>query len=291
MTKCGGTSLISSVRRILNAENLLFCSSFINEVKSNRPFYWEIVNLSSIKCVYGHFLHESMFLRSCYEQSTDNSNIFLPSFTVIREPVSRVLSHLRHITRITAQTYDSLEYINNSKSTICKEIVRCFPSVQEVYPKKELYEQAAIASNLLNTVFSLDNLGAFAKYFEENLNTSFPVDITNVRENVSIQKIDDFDALITKASKILIDSADFKLYNHMSRSHKSDFATESNDLKSYILEKYKSKRLADYKEIVFNFQSKYCINEFKLNHKYSTDLLKDFCEEKIKYSQRLMNAI
>lgn len=153
ITKCAGTSFITTLRRCLQEDEYYFFSSFYANLLASRPLFPLIVNPQRIKLFFGHYLHEE------YLGLFRARKVWL--FTGLRDPVQRAISHYRQVNfvhiragrpPITAEQYLAEKH----RSTICGEILRAFPTISR--DKDEaIWRKALRALSLFDYVYSLEN--------------------------------------------------------------------------------------------------------------------------------------
>lgn len=150
LTKCAGTSLLTSLRRALTEDEIFMASSFYENIIACRPFAWDIDDLSKVRLVFGHYIHEALIAlvrpRDCWD-------FFL--FTGVRNPIERAYSQFRHLERVQGHVPWMDEFIAEYGASMCDEIIRAFPSlVVDDAPK---WESAARILTAFNYIYSTEN--------------------------------------------------------------------------------------------------------------------------------------
>ncbi len=59
LTKCAGTSLITTIRSNIADGTYYFCSSYYENMMDGRLLFDEILAPDKLQFVFGHFVHES----------------------------------------------------------------------------------------------------------------------------------------------------------------------------------------------------------------------------------------
>lgn len=154
VTKCAGTSLMTTVRRELTEDQYYLCSSFHGNLVSGRPLYGDIVQWNRLRFVFGHYVNEDL-LRALGPRR-------LHLFTILREPIERAVSHFLHLNAIRlragAPRLAGRDYLLQQRDTMCVELLRCFPSLAA--SGGSLSDQAARALAMF------DHVGDSARYVE-----------------------------------------------------------------------------------------------------------------------------
>lgn len=147
LTKCAGTSLVTDLRRKLSDDEYYLASSFYENILAARPDFWEIANLSELRFIFGHYVHECMF--PCLKLR-DAWSFFL--FTGFRDPHTRLISQYNHVSRVTGVIQDPKMFVESYGSSMCDEILRAFPSFESTSVQR--HEAAARALTCFNYIYS-----------------------------------------------------------------------------------------------------------------------------------------
>jgi len=125
LTKCAGTSIMSSVKRNLSSEQFYFCSSFIENIKAGQQEFIERLDYFSLQFVFGHYVHEA--LHSLFRSRGETW------MTVLRDPRERLLSEWNQLysLRLThgLEPLTSAEFLDRNQNSLCVELLRAFPSM------------------------------------------------------------------------------------------------------------------------------------------------------------------
>ncbi|HEY5238852.1 MAG TPA: hypothetical protein VIJ62_10770 [Rhizomicrobium sp.] len=127
ITKCAGTTLASHVKSHLPAKAWYLCSAFRDTQMSSCLEFFERSNFDALRFIFGHYIHESIF------SAFGEREIFL--FTGMRAPVDRAVSEYFQICRVRARAgllpISVDEFFAIRKDTMCREILRAFPSLAQ----------------------------------------------------------------------------------------------------------------------------------------------------------------
>ena len=164
ITKCSGTSLISSIRSRLQEDQYYFCSSYFANTLASRPTFVEITRKERLWICFGHYVNE-LYLPII------GANAYL--FTGLRNPIRRAVSHFGQENWIRFQAGRPLvsaeDYLNSKPGTICVELRRAFPTVARLGPNEE-WKQALLILSLFNYVYMtekfVDHVGAILNLLE-----------------------------------------------------------------------------------------------------------------------------
>jgi hypothetical protein len=125
ITKCAGTSLMTTLRRALSEDEYYFFSSYYENWLASRPLFAAIRSPERLRVVFGHYCHETLL--SVFAERP------LYLFTGLRDPLERAVSGLRQANAVRAQAgrkpLDAAAYLAGQRNPICAEILRCFPSL------------------------------------------------------------------------------------------------------------------------------------------------------------------
>ncbi|MFQ3579384.1 MAG: sulfotransferase family 2 domain-containing protein [Bacteroidales bacterium] len=109
--KCAGNSILESFNGCLSKNQIYQSTSLIQNFNTNRKEFFEFSSYSNLKLVYGHHIIDEML--KCVPKP-----IFL--FTIIREPVERLISHFYYINRLRLKQgkapFSISDYLKISKS-------------------------------------------------------------------------------------------------------------------------------------------------------------------------------
>jgi hypothetical protein len=125
ITKCAGTSLMTTVRRALSEDEYYFFSSYHENWLASRPLFAALRSPERLRIVFGHYCHETLLSVFAHRP------IFL--FTGLRDPLERAVSGFRQANAVRAQAgrppIDAAGYLASQRNPICAEVLRCFPSL------------------------------------------------------------------------------------------------------------------------------------------------------------------
>lgn len=124
ITKCAGTSLMTSMRRLLTEDEYLLISSFYENILASRAQPWEIVDLSRLVFIFGHYVNEDLVALIGPNTIWD---FFL--FTGVREPASRAVSQYYQLAKVTSRNLAVEQFVSEYGNSMCDEIIRAFPSL------------------------------------------------------------------------------------------------------------------------------------------------------------------
>ncbi len=151
ITKCAGTSLVSTIKRGLDLSEYYLCSSIYENIKQHHPEVFEREDIKAIRFIYGHYVHES--LRSIFN---GNGDIW---FTILRDPKKRLKSEWYQIYK--TRLFNNLEpmsvgeYLSIYSNSMCNEIIRAFPSA--VDPSRSRLDAAKQALSNFHYVFDIED--------------------------------------------------------------------------------------------------------------------------------------
>jgi len=151
ITKCAGTSLISTVRKNFVEDEYCFLSSYYENLLSSRPIFSQITDPQRLRFLFGHYCNELLF------RIFERRPIFF--FTGFREPVARAISEYGQISavRLTAgeEPLSVETYLQASANGICNEILRCFPTLDRTTGGAK-WEKALAATSLFDYLYSTE---------------------------------------------------------------------------------------------------------------------------------------
>lgn len=155
ITKCAGSSLATTMRRLLTEDQYYIYSSYKGNLEAGRPVALQFSPLTRLHFCFGHFFHE--YLLRCFE---DRSVVL---FTGLRDPVDRLLSHFHQENSVRAEhgvpllTADA--FLVDGSNGICSELLRAFPTISEQHGEE--WRKAFDALKLFDYIY--DN-----ETFDEN---------------------------------------------------------------------------------------------------------------------------
>jgi hypothetical protein len=181
LTKCAGSSIVSSVKRNLSANQFYLCSSVIENIKMGQEDFSSRFSLAELKFIFGHYVHES--LHSIYRE---RDCIWL---TVLRDPRLRVKSEWDQIYNIR-KTYGLKpltvdEFLINYQNSLCAELLRAFPSLNV---NQNQVENALRALDLFDYVINSTQIELIIGKIHQVLDVDVE-DRQYIRENISSEKI------------------------------------------------------------------------------------------------------
>lgn len=125
ITKCAGTSLVTTLRRTLSEDEYYFFSSYHENWLASRPLFGALRSPERLRIVFGHYFHETLL--SVFVDRP----VYL--FTGLRDPVERAVSGLRQVNAVAAQhgrpPVDAARFLATHPNPFCTEILRAFPSM------------------------------------------------------------------------------------------------------------------------------------------------------------------
>ena len=156
ITKCAGTSLMTTLRRVLSEDEYYFFSSYHEGWLASRPLFADIVARERLRIVFGHYCHETLL------SVFSGRPVFL--FTGLREPLACAISGYRQVNAVRAQAgrepQSAAEYLETHADPICAEILRCFPSVAS--RRGATWHRARAALSLFDFVYATEQFDAHA---------------------------------------------------------------------------------------------------------------------------------
>jgi len=159
ITKCAGTSLMTTVRRLLPDGQYYMCSSYYENLLAGRNVFANYVTTDDIIFMFGHFIHESLV---AYFQKRP-----LYLFTGLREPVMRAASHLAQINTTRFRGAQPLltaeEFLGEKLNGMCDEILRAFPSVAEDIEGGK-FEKARGVLSMFDYIYDSSHINAQADH-------------------------------------------------------------------------------------------------------------------------------
>lgn len=156
ITKCAGTSLMTTLRHTLSEEEYYFFSSYHESWLASRPLFGDIVSRDRLRIVFGHYCHESLL------GVFADRPVFL--FTGLREPLACAVSGYRQVNAVRAQAgrppVSAAEFLDGHADPICSEILRCFPTVAAM--PGPVWARARSALSLFDFIYSTESFAADA---------------------------------------------------------------------------------------------------------------------------------
>lgn len=203
LTKCAGTSLITSIRKYLTEDQYYVCSSFVTNIYAARPNLWDISEPKKLRFLFGHYIREEVFTILDY---TKPWQFFL--FTGVRDPIARSISQYGQITKVTGKEPTLDSFIQDYGSSMCLELMRAFPSMVRKGMPRWL--------NALRILTCFDYI-----YSTEDYTNTIPpvfsnagVDLSKIdlsaKDNVAQNDVSSEN--LARLSDLLIDSEDLKFY-------------------------------------------------------------------------------
>jgi len=205
LTKCAGTSLMTSMRRLLTEDEYLLVSSFYENILASRAQPWDIVDFSRLLFVFGHYVNEGIFPLLSPKSIWD---FFL--FTGVREPTSRAISHYYQITKTTGINLDVESFISEYGSSMCDEIIRAFPSLSN--PGKPKWLTAAEALTSFDYIYSTEDYAQTIGPVYSSIGLAAPsISAIEERDNIRIAPLDS--EIVSAIESAVACSDDAKLYS------------------------------------------------------------------------------
>jgi hypothetical protein len=125
ITKCAGTSLMTTLRRALSEDEYYFFSSYHENWLASRPLFAALRSPERLRIVFGHYCHETLLSVFAHRP------VYL--FTGLRDPLARAISGFRQANAVCAQAgrppIGAAAWLATQSNPICTEILRCFPSL------------------------------------------------------------------------------------------------------------------------------------------------------------------
>lgn len=167
ITKCAGTSLVSTIKQGLTLDEYYLCSSITENIKQNHPEIFERESVEKIKFVYGHYVHETM--RTIFD---DEKDVW---FTVLRDPLTRLRSEWFQLYKTRMQNgLDQMpvaQYLEIYSNSICQELVRAFPSAN--HAGSSMLEAATIALRNFDYIFDSADFDKFLPLLQDFLEIDY----------------------------------------------------------------------------------------------------------------------
>jgi len=205
LTKCAGTSLITSIRRLLAENEYLIISSFYENTLASRPQPWDVVDPSRLAFIFGHYVNESLFQMIRPKTVWD---FFL--FTGVREPASRAVSQYYQLVKVTGENLDVDNFVDSYGTSMCDEIIRAFPSLLLLDKPKWLI--AVEALTIFDYIYSTENYTQTIGPVYESIGLHAPsIDALEGRDNVRTTLTDS--GVVSAITSAIEKSDDAKLYS------------------------------------------------------------------------------
>ena len=204
LTKCAGTSLMSSIRRRLSEDEYVLISSYYENLLASRAQVWEIADFSRVLFVFGHYVHESLFKLLKPIAIWD---IFL--FTGVREPCSRAVSQYYQLARVSQSFPEIDDFVSNYGSSMCDEILRAFPSM--VGDDKPKWLVAAEALTAFDYIYSTEDYSATIGPIYQSIGLATPNIEELLVDNVRSVELDP--NIVAQIRERVASSDDVRLYS------------------------------------------------------------------------------
>ena len=186
ITKCAGTTLMSSMRRLLTEDQYVLISSFYENIVSSRADIWDVVEFKRIKFVFGHYVHEDLL-----ELFSPGAIWALYLFTGVREPCSRAISQYYQLYKVTGSAPDIPSFIQGYGSSMCDEIIRAFPSLANQVLDSPKWLCAAAILTAFDYIYSTEQYAETIGPVFDSIGLAAPaVDSLAARDNVRITDLD-----------------------------------------------------------------------------------------------------
>ncbi len=191
--KVAGSTLLESFRQIVTEDRIYQNTSLFDNIRLNRPEFFELNTYDHIVLYWGHHIHEEMLRAAClapsYGRKSERPFIL---FTGLREPIARTRSDLAFNMRLAAdfnRSFEPEEFIGELGDRMCKTIVDCFPTLCGDHG--ELWERAARGLSYFDLVYTSDTL---AECFETVCKFIWikpgPLKTSNVSESADVEEAD-----------------------------------------------------------------------------------------------------
>ena len=156
LTKCAGTSLITTLRRVLPDDETYFFSSYHENWASSRPTFADIVEIDRLRIVFGHYCHETLLSVFAHR------SLFL--FTGLREPVACAVSRYRQANAVQALAgrapISAEAWLADHANPACAEVLRCMPTLGD--RPGALWQRARHVLGLFDFVYDTDHFDVHA---------------------------------------------------------------------------------------------------------------------------------
>ncbi|WP_143032416.1 hypothetical protein [Nitrosomonas sp. Nm33] len=168
ITRTAGTSLHTAFGSKLERGQMYVCSSAIQRLRDNEFIVPGPLAVDRLLFIFGHYVHEHLV--AAYPRR----RVFL--FTVLRDPIDRSLSNLRHINKLRADIHEQpmelAEYAATQSNTICEELLRAFPSFRD--DSRPLHRCALDILDLFDFVGLPHTLPQLAEHIAQKLEVAAP---------------------------------------------------------------------------------------------------------------------
>lgn len=155
ITKCAGTTLAQHIRKSLPPQSWYFCSGFRQTQNTGFAQLPERVDFKDLRLVFGHFIHESLFC------AAGDRPVFL--FAGIRSPIERAISEFYQMCKVRLGSSEpplsTDEFFQLRNNTMCREILRAFPSLAGS-ARDSLAAQAIEIAAMFDLVYETENFAA-----------------------------------------------------------------------------------------------------------------------------------
>ena len=197
ITKCGGTTIASQVKKQLAPAEFYLCSSYLENLYSETGEFWERIDTKQLRFIFGHYIHESLLGM----QWLSSINLF----TVLRSPKERKLSEYKQLAKIKLKAEqsppDPIEFIQERGESLIIEICRGFPSVTD-----ELgfgIEAVDRIMSFTDAVFFLQNPSKIEEWIKSSLSLT-EIRLSN-KVNVTSEEVQNWPTEFEKAFTDLLD--------------------------------------------------------------------------------------
>jgi hypothetical protein len=156
ITKCAGTSLMTTLRRTLSDDEYYFFSSYHENWLASRPLFGALRSPERLRVVFGHYFHETLLA------VFSDRPVYL--FTGLRNPVERAVSGLRQVNAVAARhgrpPIDAERFLATHRNPFCTEILRALPSIAA--GPAPLWQKARAALSLFDLITSTEHFESHA---------------------------------------------------------------------------------------------------------------------------------
>lgn len=204
LTKCAGTSLMTSMRRLLAEDEYVLISSFYENILASRAQPWDVVDLSRLVFVFGHYVNEGLVTLLRPKTIWD---FFL--FTGVREPSARAVSQYYQLAKITSDNPPVDQFVSEYGNSMCDEIIRAFPSL--INSDKPKWLLAAEALTSFDYIYSTERYALTIGPVYESAGLLPPsIDDLGTRDNIRVAPLEL--GIVSEIQEAMTSSDDAKLY-------------------------------------------------------------------------------
>lgn len=205
LTKCAGTSLMTSMRRLLTEDEYLLISSFHENILASRAQPWDVVDLSRLVFIFGHYVNEDLITVLSPKTIWD---FFL--FTGVREPTARAVSQYYQLAKITSDILEVDQFVSEYGNSMCDEIIRAFPSLFNSDKPKWLLAAEALTS--FDYIYSTERYALTIGPVYESTGLVPPsIDDLEARDNIRVAPLES--GIASEIQEAMTSSDDAKLYS------------------------------------------------------------------------------